>query len=342
VPSTDQFRAELFAQIERAAEQRRPHVEINAGELHRMVGGYPPTAGEHHAMPTCCNVMREEFNRGNCTVVYETESGQAAALTIRYHLPRAATVNLGEYDLSPSGVRISRDFRSNLIIDRYDPVFADMRAKKRKHLQSANSEDAVTWNVFRSLRQINPQTWMPVLWQRAFPSIPCPPDHNAVVRLWESIPPPPALLVGGDEGPSEIDVVIEAPTWVWFLEAKYRSDISLRTTTRPERDQVLRNIDVGSYYAGARPFFFSLVILSESCSPKGAQRIRDYTDFSDTRKRLQEHRLDALRNLTAIGQLTWAEFAEVLSEASTAALRDDERAYAARAVTWLQGRVLRG
>jgi hypothetical protein len=51
---------------------------------------------------------------------------------------------------SPSGVRIAADFRSNLIIDRYDPVFADMRASKLRHMRSANSEDAVSWNVFRS------------------------------------------------------------------------------------------------------------------------------------------------------------------------------------------------
>jgi hypothetical protein len=340
MPSAEQFRTELIALIDRAAKQGRPHVEINAGELHRKVGGYPPKPGEQHAMPTCCNVMRDEFDRGNCSVVYETESGQAPALTIRYGLPRPATTISDEYYLSPSGVRISRDFRSNLIIDRYDPVFADMRASKRKHLQSANSEDAVTWNVFRSLRQINPETWIPILWKRAFPSTPCPPDLNAVVKLWESIPPPPALLAGGDEHASEIDIVIEAPTWVWFLEAKYRSDISLRTTTRPERDQVLRNIDVGSYHAGARQFFFSLVILAENYSPEGARRMRDYADFAGMRKKLQEHRPDALQNLTAIGQLTWAELAEVLSEASTAASRDDERAYAVRAVTWLQGRVL--
>jgi hypothetical protein len=31
------FRKELLAQISRAAKQRRPHVEINAGELHRIV-----------------------------------------------------------------------------------------------------------------------------------------------------------------------------------------------------------------------------------------------------------------------------------------------------------------
>jgi hypothetical protein len=74
--------------------------------------------------------------------------------------------------------------------------------------------------------------------------------------LWESIPPPLGLLADGDEGPSEIDVVIEAPSWVWFIEAKYRSDISTGTTTRPDRDQILRNIDVGTYYAGVQRFFF--------------------------------------------------------------------------------------
>src|SRR5205823_7070799 len=64
---------------------------------------------------------------------------------------------------SSSGVRIADDFRDNLIIDRYDPVFVGMRASKIKHLRSENSEDAVTWNVFRSLRQIDPASWLPVL-----------------------------------------------------------------------------------------------------------------------------------------------------------------------------------
>jgi hypothetical protein len=44
------------------------------------------------------------------------------------------------------------DFRDNLIIDRHDPIFASMRASKIKHLRSENSEDAVTWNVFRPSR----------------------------------------------------------------------------------------------------------------------------------------------------------------------------------------------
>ena len=89
MPSTDDFRAELAAQLQQAIKQGRPHVEINAGELHRKVGGYPPKADEpDHAMPTCCAVMRHEFEHGKDEVVHQTESGNAAALTIRYYLPR--------------------------------------------------------------------------------------------------------------------------------------------------------------------------------------------------------------------------------------------------------------
>ena len=62
-----------------------------------------------------------------------------------------------------SGGRISDRFRDNLIIDRYDPIFAMMRAAKLRHIRSENSEDAVTWNVFRLLRQIDPAVWPPEL-----------------------------------------------------------------------------------------------------------------------------------------------------------------------------------
>src|SRR5258708_37339580 len=134
-------------------------------------------------------------------------------------------MNSDEGQVSPSGVFIAADFRANLIIDRYDPVFADMRASKLKHLRSANSEDAVTWNVFRSLRQISPEAWLPALWSRAF-GFPVPEDLNIAVTLWRSIAPPLGLLADGDEGASEIDVVIEGASGVWCVEAKYRRDIS--------------------------------------------------------------------------------------------------------------------
>ena len=56
------------------------------------------------------------------------------------------------------------------------------------------------------------------------------------------------------EGYSEIDVIVETSGWVWFIEAKYRSDISMNAKNIPGRDQIFRNLDVGSDYAGARNF----------------------------------------------------------------------------------------
>lgn len=246
----------------------------------------------------------------------------------------------GKGELSPIGVWVATDFRSNLIIDRYDPVFADMRASKLKHLRSVNSEDAVTWNVFRSLRQVEPACWLPALWEIAFRDLPVPLDSQATVALWRSVQPPLGLLAGGDEGDSEIDVVIEATSWVWFIEAKLRSDISIGTTTRPERDQVLRNLDVGTHHAGVRQFYFSLLIASERNSPLGVQRVQEYADLAKPRDLLKGHRPDGLANLAALSVLRWTDLGQVLLSASTSALREDERGYAVRAHDWLRERGL--
>lgn len=103
-------------------------------------------------------------------------------------------------EITKSGVRVSDCFRDNLIIDRYDPVLATMRASKLEHIRSENSEDAVTWNVFRSLRQIDPSVWLPALARRGLPGVEPPPADGAVVSLWPSSQPPPALTADGDEG----------------------------------------------------------------------------------------------------------------------------------------------
>lgn len=242
--------------------------------------------------------------------------------------------------LSPTGVWIANDFRDNLIIDRYDSVFVSMRASKRNHLHSQNSEDAVTWNVFRSLRQIDPIVWMPALSDLAFGDTEFTPSGSACLSLWVSVPPPPGLVLELDEGLSEIDVVIESPTWVWFIEAKYRSDISPGTTTRPDRDQVLRNIDVGTYYAGVRPFFFSLLVRNASASPAGSRAVEEYRYLDTPRRLLAEHRPDGLRNLQAVSLLSWANLAKVLVVARDNARRPGEADYADRAFAWMESKKL--
>jgi hypothetical protein len=84
MPTMDEFRRELSAQIDRAERAGRPHVEINCGEVHRKVGGYP---GSNHRMPLCCKAM-QELKTSEDVIVSEPEKGEGANLTIRYILPR--------------------------------------------------------------------------------------------------------------------------------------------------------------------------------------------------------------------------------------------------------------
>ena len=249
----------------------------------------------------------------------------------------SAAAEVMTFTITKSGVRLSDDFRDNLIIDRYDPVFATMSDRKLQQLRSENSEDVVTWNVFRSLRQIDPGVWLPALAQRGLQGAEPLPADGAVVSLWPSIEPPPALVADGRaEGDSEIDIAIESSTWVWFIEAKRRSDICPRTKTRQKRDQVLRNIDVGSYYADQRDFLFSLLVASPEASPRGAEAVARYSDLARTRALLRDHRPDGLANLRAVTLLTWSDLAVVLSVARDSVARIDEQRYADRALEWMQ------
>jgi 5-methylcytosine-specific restriction protein A len=64
-----------------AGEQR---ILINAGELHREVGGYP---GKGHRMKTCCLALIQEQRTGD-QVIESPPKGSGASLSIRYRLPR--------------------------------------------------------------------------------------------------------------------------------------------------------------------------------------------------------------------------------------------------------------
>jgi len=77
----DDFRKELNAQIDRAARQGRPHIELNAGELHRIVnpGG--------NRLPMACSALRA-LKKPVDTVVFAPPAGDGASFTIRYALPR--------------------------------------------------------------------------------------------------------------------------------------------------------------------------------------------------------------------------------------------------------------
>lgn len=79
------FAETLDSAFKRAEGDRRTSVRINAGDLHREVGGYP---GPSHKMPVCCRAMRNAMENGD-RVIQTPPSGNGASLTIEYRLPRS-------------------------------------------------------------------------------------------------------------------------------------------------------------------------------------------------------------------------------------------------------------
>lgn len=82
--SREDFVAALENRMRAAALLDVDHIDVNAGELHRAVGGYP---GPGHNMPGCCAVMNAAMRVGD-VVLGGPPSGIGASLTIRYRLPR--------------------------------------------------------------------------------------------------------------------------------------------------------------------------------------------------------------------------------------------------------------
>ena len=84
MPTIDEFRAELSAQLNQAEKRGAANVDINAGELHRKIGGYP---GRGNRMPVCCDALYGAQGAGD-EVIAGPPKGKGASLTIRYQLPR--------------------------------------------------------------------------------------------------------------------------------------------------------------------------------------------------------------------------------------------------------------
>lgn len=91
VPASADFEQAIQDKFDEAALALAAYVDINSGELHRYLGGYP---GRSHKMPNCCSVMRR-FMGTRDKVLREPPKGNGASLTIRYALPRPSAVRPG-------------------------------------------------------------------------------------------------------------------------------------------------------------------------------------------------------------------------------------------------------
>lgn len=158
-------------------------------------------------------------------------------------------------------------------------------------LHSAASEDWVSWNFFQLMLQERPATWWremldvahqhnadvhlpealansnPVLWRLA--ASPETYQEDSRRRMLNSRNPNWVAKAANSEsveGPSEIDITIESPDMVIFIEAKLGSDISMNTTYDPHRNQIARNIDCLLERAESKDAAFWILVKDEDPS----------------------------------------------------------------------------
>jgi hypothetical protein len=85
MPTTDEFREEIRAQLREAELAGASEIELNAGQVHRKMGGYP---GLNHQMKPCCDALYAEMHDGLDEVLAAPNKRHGASVTIRFGLPR--------------------------------------------------------------------------------------------------------------------------------------------------------------------------------------------------------------------------------------------------------------
>lgn len=198
----------------------------------------------------------------------------------------------------------------------FDELTAHTKAQKQddlvRMLHSAQSEDYVTWNVFRGL--LRREDWWPHLLQialmagaSALPRV----DEPPAVELWRRVASPPEyerasrkrMITSGlpewqaragnpkpVEGTSEIDLSLEGSTYLIFIEAKVGADISPRTTYDPARDQITRNMDCLIEEAGPKTPYLWMVVRDRDPGRAYMQLLDRYATHPDELAEFLPHR----------------------------------------------------
>lgn len=235
-----------------------------------------------------------------------SKSGVKVYLRPEYH-PLLKRTNL----FHPDFIRKARE----LYAKRYGTV------ARLPRICSENSEDIRTWYHFSPLLSMPSNKkgdWLANFMEMALGSIPNEELLGmlpiADLLFWRGrkkapmYPPPPNLSCA--EGNTEVDLTITVPDKaIIFIEAKYLSDIQFRTTYCPKRDQIIRNIDVGTYFAWNRGLDFYFVLLASSNCVKSIERLNYYKQEPQNILSWLPHRSDIKNRLEHIikrlGFITW-------------------------------------
>jgi len=241
---------------------------------------------------------------------------------------------MGEtFVVSKSGVKVYKRIEYHPLLRGTNTTYPDIIRKAKETFDkgeekelpkicSENSEDALTWHHFSHLLEAPYKArtrWLAGFLQTALERSPSQDLLNsldsAYLLFWHGgeVPPffdpPPSLPFR--EGRTEVDLAILVhPTAVIFVEAKYESEISTHSIHSLHRDQIIRNIDIGTHHAKQHGYKnFSLILVADPKLHKSKAKLDHYKNNPQNILHALPHRQD-LKNTAEslsreLGYLTW-------------------------------------
>lgn len=193
-------------------------------------------------------------------------------------------------------------------------------------------QQALTWNVFRTLELISPAFWLRRFHVRLTGDAPPPAAQMLRVSLWQPLPLPPIQRIDGARPDPVADVVIETEHAVWVMTVD-SADIGAFDT----HDPVAAVVDAGAWRAGARRHVHGCINTART-SPAAEKLWTTRYDRSTSSTTIRSATRGPSRpRLDAFGDIRWEGLAAVLQDCTQADnLPAIERALAQNALAWLR------
>lgn len=190
-------------------------------------------------------------------------------------------------------------------------------------------QQALAWNLFRTLELLTPAFWMRLFHTRAFGEPLTPAPQIVRISLWRSLPLPPVQRLDGDRPEAFADVIIETEHAQWTLvcasdEERWEAVSRCETLA-----------DAGAWHAGARRHHCG-IIDDGTAEPSLREVLRARYSRSRQSAALRTAVPLLPRSSGTPGVARWSDIAAILKECADAdSLPPVERAIARNAVAWL-------